>query len=156
MAKSFFRTARIPQSAGPELPGASSSGNQARRVALIAAHNEEARIAAALTSLAAQTLPPDEVIVVADRCTDRTADIAVSHGAKVYEIGDNHHRKAGALNRALQTVLPDLSPSDEVLLMDADTVLNDRFLEAASRRLAINEAGRPPVAAVGGVFFAPE
>ena len=40
--------------------------------------------------------------------------------------------------------------------MDADTVLNDRFLEAASHRLAINEAGRPPVVAVGGVFLAPE
>jgi cellulose synthase/poly-beta-1,6-N-acetylglucosamine synthase-like glycosyltransferase len=156
MVIKFFPAARIPQTAGPELPGALSSENQARRVALIAAHNEEARIAAALTSLAAQTLPPDEVIVVADRCTDRTADVAVSHGAKVYEIDDNQHRKAGALNRALQTVLPDLSASDEVLLMDADTVLNDRFLEAASHRLAINEAGRPPVVAVGGVFLAPE
>ena len=128
----------------------------ARLVALIAAHNEEHRIAAALESLASQTRKPDEVIVVADRCTDRTADIAVSHGAKVFQTFGNRYRKAGALNQALQTVLADLHPSDEVLLMDADTVLNGGFLEAAERRLNTREAGRVPVGAVGGVFLAPE
>ena len=64
----------------------------ARLVALIAAHNEEHRIAAALESLASQTRKPDEVIVVADRCTDRTADIAVSHGAKVFQTFGNRYR----------------------------------------------------------------
>jgi glycosyltransferase involved in cell wall biosynthesis len=123
---------------------------------LIAAHNEEARIGAALDSLAAQTLRPDEVIVVADRCTDRTADIAVAHGAKVFETFGNRYRKAGALNQALKSVLADLSPSDQVLMMDADTVLNTGFVEAASRRLNTVEKGRPPVGAAGGVFLAPE
>ena len=128
----------------------------ARLVALIAAHNEEHRIAAALESLASQTRKPDEVIVVADRCTDRTADIAVSHGAKVFQTFGNRYRKAGALNQALQTVLADLHPSDEVLLMDADTVLTGGFLEAAERRLNTRDTGLAPVGAVGGVFLAPE
>ena len=132
------------------------SAQNSRLVALIAAHNEVHRIAAALESLAAQTRRPDEVIVVADRCTDRTADIAVAHGAKVFETFGNRHRKAGALNQALKTVLADLSPSDEVLLMDADTVLTGGFLEAAERRLNTRDAGRVPVGAVGGVFLAPE
>lgn len=131
-------------------------GVKARLVALIAAHNEEHSIGAALESLAAQTRRPDEVIVVADRCTDRTAEIAVAHGAKVFETVNNGHRKAGALNQALTVVLADLKPSDQVLLMDADTVLSGGFLGAAESRLDTGDDGRPPVGAVGGVFFAPD
>lgn len=130
------------------------TGVKARLVALIAAHNEEKSIGAALESLAAQTRRPDEVIVVADRCTDRTAEIAVAHGAKVFETVNNGHRKAGALNQALTVVLADLKPSDQVLLMDADTVLSGGFLGAAERRLDTGDDGRPPVGAVGGVFLA--
>lgn len=134
----------------------SGASDHSRLVALIAAHNEEHRIGAALESLAAQTRRPDEVIVVADRCTDRTADIAVAHGAKVFETFGNRFRKAGALNQALRNVLADLKPSDEVLLMDADTVLTGGFLEAAERRLNTRDPGRAPVGAVGGVFLGPE
>lgn len=132
------------------------NGDHARLVALIAAHNEEHRIGAALESLAVQTRRPDEVIVVADRCTDRTADVAVAQGAKVFETFGNRYRKAGALNQALRTVLADLKPSDQILLMDADTVLSGGFLEAAERRLTTRDAGRAPVGAVGGIFLAPE
>lgn len=100
----------------------------ARVVALIAAHNEEAAIGAALQSLAGQRRPPDEVIVVADRCTDRTAEIAAAHGAKVLETFGNQNRNAGALKQALKVVLTDLNPSDQVLLMKADTGLDGGFL----------------------------
>lgn len=143
--------------ARPVLNGGDRNGDQeARVVALIAAHNEEARIGAALESLAAQSRRPDEIIVVADRCTDRTADIAVSCGAKVFETSGNRHRKAGALNQALKTVMADLNPSDAVLLMDADTILNERFLESAELRLKTNDERRAPIGAVGGVFLAYE
>lgn len=125
-----------------------------RVVALIAAHNEEDAIGAALASLAAQTRPPDEVIVVADRCTDRTAEIALSHGAKVFETVGNSYRKAGALNQALKLVLLDLNPTDQVLMMDADTILHPGFLASAERRLNSVQDGKPAVGAVGGVFLA--
>lgn len=127
-----------------------------RVVVFIAAHNEEDKIGAALNSLAVQTRKPDEVVVVADRCTDRTADIAVANGAKVLETNGNGYRKAGALNQALQTVLTDLEATDQVLIMDADTVLSGGFLEAAERRLNTNEDGRSKIGAVGGVFLAPD
>lgn len=124
-----------------------------RLVALIAAHNEERSIRATLLSLAAQTRPPDEVIVVADRCTDRTVEIAVACGARVFKTFDNRHRKAGALNQVLTTILADLDPSDHVLLMDADTVLSPGFLAAAETRLRVPDEGRPLVGAVGAVFL---
>lgn len=124
-----------------------------RLVAVIAAHNEEHRITGALVSLAHQTRPPDEVVVVADRCTDRTVEIAVEHGAKVFETINNGHRKAGALNQVLEKVLTDLEPTDKVLLMDADTVLSPDFLKVAEQRLQTRDEGRPDVGAVGAVFL---
>lgn len=47
--------------------------------ALICAHNEEARLAERLRELAFC----DEIVVVADRCTDRTQEIARQFGARV-------------------------------------------------------------------------
>lgn len=49
--------------------------------ALVVAHNEEARLAACLEKLAFA----DEVVVVADKCADATADIARRCGAVVVE-----------------------------------------------------------------------
>ena len=125
-----------------------------RVVAVIAAHNEEGCIGATLQSLADQARRPDEVFVVADRCTDRTAEIARSFGARVFETSDNRHRKAGALNQALSAVIADLEFTDQVLLMDADTVLSPGFLAAAERRLNTRDDGRPEIGAVGAVFLA--
>lgn len=49
--------------------------------ALVCAHNEEPRLAACLYALAFC----DEIVVVADRCTDRTPELARQHGARVIE-----------------------------------------------------------------------
>lgn len=49
--------------------------------ALVVAHNEEARLAACLDKLGFA----DEIVVVCDKCTDSTADIARRFGAKIIE-----------------------------------------------------------------------
>jgi glycosyltransferase involved in cell wall biosynthesis len=49
--------------------------------ALVCAHNDEARLADCLRGLAFC----DEIVVVADRCTDRTQDIARQFGARVID-----------------------------------------------------------------------
>lgn len=116
--------------------------------ALIPARNEESHIAATLESLRRQTVPPVAVWVIADNCTDATADVARSHGAEVYTTIDNHHRKAGGLNQLLARLLPDAGPTDAVLVMDADTVMVDDFLERAGAEFV----ELPDLDAVGGVF----
>lgn len=118
----------------------------ARLLVLVPAHDEQADIGATLDSLRAQTLPPDEVVVVADSCTDATVPISRDRGATVIETVDNPHKKAGALNQALARLLPTLDNRDVVLVMDADTVLEPTFLATATRHL---DAGW---AAVGGTF----
>ena len=119
---------------------------------LIPAHNEADRIGATLVSLAEQHSPPDRVVVVADNCTDETVAIARAHGAEVRESVDNEHKKAGALNQALAGLLPRLRENDCVMVMDADTVLDQGYLEEVRRRMAEDRA----LMAVGGLFYGEE
>ena len=116
--------------------------------ALIPARNEELHIAATLESLRRQTVPPVAVWVIADNCTDATADVARGHGAEVYTTIENRHRKAGGLNQILTRLLPEAGPTDAVLVMDADTVMVDDFLERAVAEFV----ALPDLDAVGGVF----
>jgi len=115
-------------------------------VALVPAHNEEAQIEAAIESLRGQVSPPDLIVVCADNCTDRTAELAEAAGAIVFETVDNPHKKAGALNQVLELLLPLLIDEDSVLVMDADSILAPAFVSTAKGRL------RDGVGGVGGVF----
>jgi cellulose synthase/poly-beta-1,6-N-acetylglucosamine synthase-like glycosyltransferase len=101
----------------------------------IPAHNEEASIGATLRSLREQTVPPAQVIVVCDNCTDDTADVAARHGVTVFTTVGNTARKAGALNQALSHFLPMLDGNDLVLLMDADSQLSSGWIASAREAL---------------------
>lgn len=128
---------------------ASASALDRTLVALVPAHNEEAGIAAAVDGLAAQAMPPDRVIVVADNCTDRTEDIARAHGAEVFHTVHNAHKKAGALNQALSALLPVLGDDDLVLVQDADSTLRPGWIREALKYVDAHRC-------VGGVFHADE
>ena len=122
---------------------------------VIPAHNEERRIGDTIASLRAQSRPADLVIVALDNCTDDTAAVALAQGAVVFATEGNTHRKAGALNQALDRMLPELGDDDAVLLMDADTTLNPDFIDATTTRLWGPQRGRA-VGGVGGIFEAAE
>jgi poly-beta-1,6-N-acetyl-D-glucosamine synthase len=122
-------------------------------IVLIPAHNEEALIGEALESLAAQTRIADEVIVIADNCTDQTFPIARAHEAVAAASFGNGDKKAGALNQTLARVLPQFSDNDAVLIMDADTSLSQNFISAATRALRKPEGDGARVGAVGGIFL---
>lgn len=104
-------------------------------VALIPAHNEEDSIQHTISALQAQTVPADRIIVIADNCSDETPALARAAGAEVMVTRGNTHKKAGALNYALEHVLPGLSDQDAVLVQDADTFLDPGFLAATTRKL---------------------
>ena len=119
---------------------------------LVPAHNEEHGIAAALASVKAQSSPVGNIVVIADNCTDKTVEIAESFGAEVFTTKNNVDRKAGALNQYLTTLITEISSSDYVLVMDADTILDERFVEIGLREFAKIQPGRP-IAGVGGIFL---
>ena len=137
----------LPPSKLPDIEdGALSS---LRLTVLVPAHNEALTIAATLESLRRQTRPPDRVVVVADNCSDDTADLARAHGADVFTTVGNTEKKAGALNQALSDMFGDISARDVVMVMDADSVIVPEFLETAMGRLETD----PDLIAVGGVFY---
>ncbi len=115
---------------------------------LIPAHDEEDRIVATLASLQEQTSRPDRVVVVADNCTDATEELARAAGVEVFTTVDNAHKKAGGLNQALASLLPDLGENDTVMVMDADTVIGREYLETAKQRMTEDRA----LMAIGGLF----
>jgi len=61
-------------------PGAAKGG---RIAVVIPAHNEEAAIAETIRSIRSQVEPDDSVLVVADNCSDATAERAREAGAEV-------------------------------------------------------------------------
>ncbi|MDQ3285526.1 MAG: glycosyltransferase family 2 protein, partial [Actinomycetota bacterium] len=110
----------------------------------------------AVYSLVKQTRSPDRVVVIADNCTDRTIEVVepyrVGFCVEVFETVGNRHKKAGALNQAMEEILPDLNDEDMVLVMDADSFLDETFIESAEERLTANTSSTSAYGGVGGTF----
>jgi hypothetical protein len=112
VAALFYR-AREPRAAGTE-----------DVTVLVPAHDEEASIAQCVRALKAQTYPAArrEVVVIADNCTDATAEIAKQAGAEVLVRDEPDLRGKGrALQWAIERVLARESPPAAVIVVDADS-----------------------------------
>jgi cellulose synthase/poly-beta-1,6-N-acetylglucosamine synthase-like glycosyltransferase len=104
-------------------------------VVLVPAHNEEEAIEETLESLFRQTRPVDRIIVVCDNCTDRTEEIIEPLDCETFRSKNNTQKKAGALNQALAPLYTTLADNDKVLVMDADSILDERFVEECCKLL---------------------
>jgi len=99
--------------------------------AVIPAHDEASNIASSVESLARCTRPQAlsgfEIVVIADNCTDDTAEVARGAGARVIERIDVVRRGKGyALQYAFELLLAE--GVDAVLVIDADTVAEANLL----------------------------
>jgi hypothetical protein len=110
---------------------------------LVPAHNEEQVIAKALDAIFADRRPRDSVLVIADRCSDRTAEIARSFGALVLERGENEEPGRAAARQAGLEYARGLE-WDAVLMLDADSVIEPGFFDSCERAMA---SGAPAVQA---------
>lgn len=104
---------------------------------VISARNEEAVIADLLTSLNNQAYPRElfDIFVIADNCTDKTATIARSNGAFVFERFDsNKFSKGFALEWFFEHYFNDSSyRHDAAIIFDADNVAEADFLAVMDR-----------------------
>ncbi|PDO09755.1 MAG: glycosyl transferase family 2 [Candidatus Reconcilbacillus cellulovorans] len=102
-----------------------------RFAVLVAAHNEEAVIGALVENLMKLDYPKElyDVYVIADNCTDRTADVARRYGATVCERNNPHLRGKG---HAIEWMLNQLwrmpRKYDAVVMLDADNLVSRDFL----------------------------
>lgn len=118
---------------------------------IVPAHNEEAGIARTVTNLSALDYPAAlrRILVVADNCSDATADRAREAGATVLVRHDTEKRGKGfALAHAFERSLGD-GFADAVVVVDADTEVSPHLLHSFGLRL---EAGAHAVQAHYGVM----
>lgn len=104
-----------------------------RLAIVVAARNEASVIGNFLTSIQKQDYPADLVttFVVADNCTDNTAEIARRNGAICYERFDTSRRTKGyALQFLFEQIRRDhgIEAYDAYILFDADNLLKQDFL----------------------------
>lgn len=107
-----------------------------RIAVLIAARNEAAVIGALLDSIHTQHYPAEciDIFVVADNCTDNTAQIAAEHGAVVYERQNKKQVGKGyALQYLLSRVSASYSDHDAYVVFDADNILHPDFIREINR-----------------------
>lgn len=119
---------------------------------LIPAHNEENSISATLQSCGELNYPKEKykVFVIADNCTDRTADIVRQNGATCFERFDEEKKGKGfALEWGFKQILPE--GYDALVVLDADCQLAnhalrifDNYLKKGEKVLQANDAASNP------------
>lgn len=108
------------------------SAEPGRLAVLIPAHNEELVLEATLNALTGQLGAGDRIVVVADNCSDATADIARAAGCVTLERFDQTNRGKGfALAHGLDHLSSD--PPDVVVIVDADCDVTDGSLQLLNR-----------------------
>lgn len=121
-------------------PHARQPASRPRIAVLVPAHDEALVIAETLRGILRQLSPQDRLLVVADNCSDATAQISQALGAEVIHRIDPHRRgKSYALDFGIR-YLSD-APPDVVIVVDADCSLDTDCL-ATIGALAF-ETGRP-------------
>lgn len=152
-------SARGRRAPAPRAP----AGPRLRFAILVPARDEEASMPATLLSLRELEYPAEcvEIVVVADNCADRTADVARAAGATVWERRAGVGGKGAALAWGLARIEPDV---DAVVIIDADCVAAPNLLAVIDERLRAGAAavqvaygvanpGASPVAALRHASF---
>ncbi len=113
-----------------------------RFMAIIPAHNEATVVANLIESLKNQDYPKDlyDIYVIADNCTDNTAEVARNAGAIVYERFDETKKTKGfALQWFLAQKIKENAPYDALCVFDADNIADKNFLKAMNKKLCQGE-----------------
>ena len=111
-------------------------------MAIIPAHNEEMVVGNLIDSLKNQTYDKNlyDIYVIADNCTDKTADVARKAGAIVYERFDNAHKTKGyALQWFLKQKIAENADYDAFFVFDADNIVDKNFIKNMNKKLCQGE-----------------
>jgi cellulose synthase/poly-beta-1,6-N-acetylglucosamine synthase-like glycosyltransferase len=109
----------------------------------IPAHDEEAVIAQTIINLKGQKYPLDmfDIYVVADYCSDRTAQNAIEHGAICFERNSGERGQKGiALKWLFERIFESEKKYDAIIVLDADTLVEENLLKYMNSR--INQGGK--------------
>jgi len=105
---------------------------------IVAAHNEEKVIGNIVRNLKSVDYPADmyDIFVVADNCTDSTAEIARQNGAGVFERFDSIKKGKGFALKWIFDILFKMDEQyDAVCIFDADNLVSQNFLKEMNKHL---------------------
>ena len=111
-------------------------------MAIIPAHNEESVVANLVESLKNQEYPKEllDIYVIADNCTDNTAQVAKDAGAIVYERFDSTKKTKGyALQWFLKQKIEENANYDAFFIFDADNIVDKNFTKNMNKKLCQGE-----------------
>ncbi len=115
---------------------------QHKFMAIIPAHNEESVVGNLIESLTKQNYPKEllDIYVIADNCTDNTAEIAKKAGAIVYERFDEKNKTKGhALKWFLDKKIKENADYDAFCVFDADNIVHEDFIKNMNKKLCQGE-----------------
>lgn len=113
-------------------------GPEMRFAVFVPGHNEERVIGNLIDSLKLQDYPQElfDIHVVADNCTDHTADVARMHGAVVHERTDDEKRGKGfAIEWMIEQLTWSKQHYDAIVMFDADNLVDPAFLAIMNDKL---------------------
>ncbi len=111
-------------------------------MAIIPAHNEAAVIVNLIESLKKQNYSKDlyDIYVIADNCTDNTAELSREAGAIVYERFDSEKKTKGyALQWFLAQKIEEDAKYDAFFIFDADNIVDENFIKNMNKKLCQGE-----------------
>ena len=113
-------------------------------MAILPAHNEENVIENLIESLKNQDYPKEllDIYVIADNCTDRTAEIARKAGAYVverFEEDPAKKTKGAAMNWFLKQKVEEDAQYDAFFVFDSDNIVDKNFTKVMNKKLCQGE-----------------
>ena len=103
---------------------------------VIAARNESAVISQLIKSIKKQNYPAElvDIYVVADNCTDNTAEVARNAGARVFERFNRQRVGKGyALDYAFKNIISSSESYDGYFVFDADNLLDENYISEMNK-----------------------
>ena len=132
----FFAQSLLALLPQPRTPPAARRGATA---VLIPAHNEERVLARTLESITPQLAVDDCVVVIADNCSDSTADIARAYGALTLERHDAEKRGKGyAIDAGLRMLEATGFGGDSVMIVDADCAVTIGAIDLLAAQVTVS------------------
>lgn len=105
---------------------------------IVAAHNEEVVIGKLIESMQKLNYPKElyDIFIIADNCTDKTAEISRGYGVKVFERFNKEKRGKGyALEWMFDKLFKMKENYDAICIFDADNLVHEDFLKEINSKM---------------------
>lgn len=105
---------------------------------IVAAHNEEVVIGKLIESMQKLNYPKElyDIFVIADNCTDKTAEISREYGVNVFErFSEDKRGKGYALEWMFSKLFKMDKKYDSICIFDADNLVHEDFLKEINSKM---------------------